>query len=265
MTNELITLKDGQAVTDTYTISVGVNYPHKNVIALCRKHVESLKKFGRVEFIIQPFETTGGTQRREVALLNEDQALLLMSLMQNNETVVAFKVRLIQAFRNCRDELTKVKAAPAVQSTPASPVDQTVSGILCVATYISQKHGVPQGRATAHALAEIEENTGINMEKMRALIPATPTEEVRMFNPTYIGKQLSPQKSAVAVNNLLAGLGYQKKVNGEWQLTEKAEGFGENRPFENHGHSGFQIQWGENIIEVLQAALDSEPKQGELV
>lgn len=114
MKNELITLKNGQAVTDTYIISVGVNYPHKNVIALCRKHIESLKKFGGVEFIIQPFETAGGTQKREVAILNEDQATLLMALMQNNETVVAFKVRLIQAFRDCRNELAKAKAVPAL-------------------------------------------------------------------------------------------------------------------------------------------------------
>lgn len=113
--HELITMKDGVAVTDILTIAAGVDYRHKNVIALCRKHIHEIEEFGRVEFIIQSFETAGGTQRREVALLNEDQAILLMSLMQNNDTVTAFKVRLVKAFRACRDELGRARANPNAQ------------------------------------------------------------------------------------------------------------------------------------------------------
>jgi anti-repressor protein len=107
--NELITFKDGVAVVDTVTIADGVGYPHKNVIALCRKHLDDLKDFGRVEFIIQPFQTKGGPQSREVAILTEDQAILLMAFMQNNEIVRKFKVSLVKAFRSVRDALAKAQ------------------------------------------------------------------------------------------------------------------------------------------------------------
>lgn len=118
--NELITFKDGVAVVDTVTIADGVGYPHKNVIALCRKHLDDLKDFGRVEFIIQPFQTKGGPQSREVAILTEDQAILLMAFMQNNEIVRKFKVALVKAFRAVRDELAKAqqKAIAIPQSLP---------------------------------------------------------------------------------------------------------------------------------------------------
>ncbi len=122
-TNIVIKNQDGTPVIDTYTIAEGVGYPHKNVIALCRKHINSLERFGRVEFIIQSFETAGGPQKREVAVLIEDQALLLMALMQNNDTIVDFKVRLIKAFRDCRDELAKAKVNPYADQIPKTYPD----------------------------------------------------------------------------------------------------------------------------------------------
>ena len=52
----------------------------------------------RVGFEIEPFETAGGTQKREVAILNERQATSLITYMRNSEVVLAFKDRLVDAF-----------------------------------------------------------------------------------------------------------------------------------------------------------------------
>lgn len=131
--NELITFKDGVAVVDTVTIADGVGYPHKNVIALCRKHLDDLKDFGRVEFIIQPFQTKGGPQSREVAILTEDQAILLMAFMQNNEIVRKFKVALVKAFRSVRDAL--VEAQNKVLAIP-----QTLPEALRLAADLAEKN-----------------------------------------------------------------------------------------------------------------------------
>lgn len=131
--NELITFKDGVAVVDTVTIADGVGYPHKNVIALCRKHLDDLKDFGRVEFIIQPFQTKGGPQSREVAILTEDQAILLMAFMQNNEIVRKFKVALVKAFRAVRDAL--VEAQNKVLAIP-----QTLPEALRLAADLAEKN-----------------------------------------------------------------------------------------------------------------------------
>lgn len=47
---------------------------------------------------MRPFETDGGVQTRRIALLNEQQATFLMTLMRNTERVVEFKCALVQAF-----------------------------------------------------------------------------------------------------------------------------------------------------------------------
>lgn len=78
--NELIKIHtDGQAVTDSLTIAAGAQVEHAAVMKLIRKYLPDFEAFGRVGFEIQPFETAGGTQKREVALLNEDQTTLLFT------------------------------------------------------------------------------------------------------------------------------------------------------------------------------------------
>ncbi len=119
MKNELITFtEDGTPVIDTVTIAKGVNVEHRAVIQLVRKYESDFNAFGRVTFEMRPFETAGGTQKREVALLNEDQATLLFTYLKNSEIARSLKIRVVKAFRDCRDELAKVKAAPTQFQIP---------------------------------------------------------------------------------------------------------------------------------------------------
>jgi len=95
---ELFSLKDGQAVTTSLAIAQGTEVEHKAVIQLVRTYLEDLQEFGRVTFEMAPFATAGGTQTREIALLNELQATLVMTYMRNSEVVRTFKKRLVKAF-----------------------------------------------------------------------------------------------------------------------------------------------------------------------
>ena len=80
--NEIISLnKDGVAVVDTITIAEGVHVQHKNILELIRKYLPDFEAFGRVAFETQPFETAGGTQKREIAWLTEDQTTLLFTFV----------------------------------------------------------------------------------------------------------------------------------------------------------------------------------------
>lgn len=103
--NELIIVQNGEAVTTSLIIADGVNHPHKNVISLVRKYKNELARFGRVEFKILPFETTGGTQSREVAFLNERQATFVLTCLRNNDAVINFKIALVQAFFDMAERL----------------------------------------------------------------------------------------------------------------------------------------------------------------
>ncbi|SBS29112.1 Phage antirepressor protein KilAC domain protein [Marinomonas spartinae] len=101
----LVIKQNGCPVTTSLAIADGIGNTHKTVIQLIRQNTVDLEDFGRVAFEMRSFETKGGSQNREVAILNEQQATLLLTYMRNNETVKAFKKRLVKAFFEMRDQL----------------------------------------------------------------------------------------------------------------------------------------------------------------
>lgn len=109
--NALVTLTDGQAVTTSLAIAEGTENEHASVIKLVRTYEADLAEFGRVGFQIAPFATAGGTQQREVAILNEQQSTLLLTYMRNSDIVRRFKKALVKAFY----ELTAQRQRDPVQ------------------------------------------------------------------------------------------------------------------------------------------------------
>ena len=95
---DLVFIDNGAPVTTSAAIAEGVCAQHKNVLELLRRNILDFQEFGRVTFETRPFETPGGTQHREVAILNEQQATLLMTYMRNSPVVKKFKMRLVKAF-----------------------------------------------------------------------------------------------------------------------------------------------------------------------
>ena len=98
----LVTLINGVAVASSAAIADGTDNQHKNVMELIRTYQADLEEFGGVAFETRPFETAGGQQQREVALLNEEQATLLITYLRNNEVVRGFKKRLVRGFFDLR-------------------------------------------------------------------------------------------------------------------------------------------------------------------
>jgi len=94
----LVTLRGGDPVTTSTTIALGTHVEHRAVLQLIRAHLPKLERFGGVAFEMRPFQTPGGEQSRDVALLNERQATLLMTFMRNTEVVAEFKFHLVDAF-----------------------------------------------------------------------------------------------------------------------------------------------------------------------
>lgn len=100
--SELVLLHYNEPMTTSEAIADGVELAHKTVIQLVRRYVEDLKEWGGVAFEMRPLATDGGNQWREVAYLNEGQAMFLMTLMRNSPVVVAFKKALVKAFLELR-------------------------------------------------------------------------------------------------------------------------------------------------------------------
>lgn len=96
--NNIVTLQSGQPVTTTLAISEGTGNEHKSIIQLVRTYKTDLEEFGRVAFEMRPFETVGGQQEREIAILNEQQSTLILTYMRNSDIVRQFKKALVKAF-----------------------------------------------------------------------------------------------------------------------------------------------------------------------
>jgi phage regulator Rha-like protein len=110
MTTLVIAVKE-QPMTTTEIIAEQTGVQHKNVIELVRTYQVDLEDFARVAFETRPFETNGGTQTREIALLNEEQTTLLITYMRNSDIVRAFKKAIVKAFFEMRKELAKRQPA----------------------------------------------------------------------------------------------------------------------------------------------------------
>jgi phage regulator Rha-like protein len=89
---------DGTLVISSETIADGSGVQHKNVLDLLDANRADFEDFGRVAFETRPLETAGGIQYRRVALLNEQQATLLMTFQRNTDQVREFKKALVRAF-----------------------------------------------------------------------------------------------------------------------------------------------------------------------
>lgn len=118
----------GELRTSSLVIAAGMKHQHASTIKLIRRHLLDLEQFGRVGFSVQPFDTNGGRQSREVAMLNRDQATLLICLMKNSKEVVRFKVGLVREFARMKDELDRrsVNLWQQMQALVAKEVESQV-------------------------------------------------------------------------------------------------------------------------------------------
>lgn len=115
---ELTRDADGEARVSTVVIADHAEAQHKNVLELIRKNSEDFEEFGGVAFETRPFETAGGTQNRQVALLNEPQSTLLITYLRNTPIVRTFKKNLVRAFYEMKRAQSAEVDARVPQSLP---------------------------------------------------------------------------------------------------------------------------------------------------
>ena len=103
--------EDKTPVTSTEIIARALEKDHKDVMALARKYKADLEEFGAASFKTNLVRRGSGArdQEKEIALLNEQQATLLITYMRNSEKVRKFKIALVKAFFEMREQLTDEK------------------------------------------------------------------------------------------------------------------------------------------------------------
>ena len=95
---EIVYLKKDEAFTDSLVIANATNNQHKSIVRLIKQHQKRLEKFGRIEFSDLKSPNPKGGRPTTIYLLNEPQATLLISFLDNTDIVADFKVELVKEF-----------------------------------------------------------------------------------------------------------------------------------------------------------------------
>lgn len=108
--SDLVIIEENKACTTSLAIADGTNNEHRVVLQLISRHKKRIEYFGKLSFNSAPQmripdnKGLGGRPLR-VAVLNEAQATLVMTMMRNTPRVLDFKVALVEAFFKARDLL----------------------------------------------------------------------------------------------------------------------------------------------------------------
>ena len=92
--NTLVKFIGNDVFTDSMVIAEGTGNQHESVVSLIKTHQKSLKKFGNIRFTDLKSGNPKGGRPTRIYQLNEPQATLLVTFLDNNDIVVEFKVEL---------------------------------------------------------------------------------------------------------------------------------------------------------------------------
>ena len=102
---KLVDVKDAQPQTTTLQIALGLGLQHASVIKLVRTYRPDFAEFSPIRFEIRKGEALpqgGFAKATEYAVLDEQQATFLMTLLKNSPRVIGFKKALVKAFFEAR-------------------------------------------------------------------------------------------------------------------------------------------------------------------
>ncbi len=99
--NELVILKGNEIYTDSWIIAQNVEREHKRITEMIQRYERDLRDLGPVFTSAMRGTKTRGQERR-IYFLNEQQAIFLMTLLDNSPIVLRFKKQLACEFVRMR-------------------------------------------------------------------------------------------------------------------------------------------------------------------
>lgn len=156
----IVALLDQEPLAASDALAAGVVLPHASVIKLVRKHRTSLERFGPLRFEIRPrLKGRHGGGDVEIALLNEQQATLLISMLRNSPIVIECKVRLVEEFYRMRTALSQQAKGlwQQMQALIAQEVESKVRASFGSRLMLDRKRDIPRFESEHQRLeAEIQ-------------------------------------------------------------------------------------------------------------
>lgn len=99
--------------TTSEIIAECADVQHHTITRLIRENKADFEELGILGFKIHKLDTRG--QPKKSYILNEQQATLLITYLKNTETVRQFKLNLVKAFFEMREELSKFRLQRALE------------------------------------------------------------------------------------------------------------------------------------------------------
>ena len=126
MAENLVFVQNGQAFTTSKVIAQGVEIEHESIMRTLKQYQADFETFGIFRFEIG--KLNGGRGRPEtVALLNEQQATLLVTYCKNTEVVRKFKVALVKAFYEVRQSQLTAPDGDTITNAQQVAIQQAVA------------------------------------------------------------------------------------------------------------------------------------------
>ena len=249
MSNELVFVENNQVLTDSRKVAEYFEKRHDHVIRDIERCKGDLPKNGGVEnAIIKSAYVDAKGESRPMYLLNRD-GFMFVVMGFTGEKAAHLKWSYIQAFNAMEAKLKGQQELKGdIKQFSEFPISKALMDAKLSADIMVEYFSVDKGIALAKSISDIEKSYNVQLTNIKSLIPPT-TEETGYLTPTKIGEQIG--LSSRKVNKLLESQGFQYKEYDEWHLTGKGKQYGEKFPYENNGHSGYQIRWHKDIINVL--------------
>lgn len=162
MPTPIVALLDKEPLAASDALAAGVALSHANVIKLVRRHKASLERFGPLRFEIRKgvaLPQGGFAKATEIALLNEQQATLLISMLRNSPIVIECKVRLVEEFYRMRAALSQQAKGlwQQMQALIAQEVESKVRASFGSRLMLDRKRDIPHFESEHQRLeAEIQ-------------------------------------------------------------------------------------------------------------
>lgn len=242
--SNLVTIVNDTAVTTSLAIAEGTDNEHASVILLVRKYQSDLEEFGLLDF---KSESTGG-RPTEYAILNEQQATLILTYMRNSDIVRAFKKQLVKAFYELANR------AKSEQPEGFKPVEfaNTAKAMISMA----KAFGFKGNQALLSADRATKAIHSVSPLKLLGVDLISESKEA-LLTPTEIGTKLG--LSARKVNKLFEGLGLQTCEDYGWELTDQGMQYAEVLDVGKAHSDGTpikQIKWRSGIVDLMRGKLN---------
>ena len=243
-------------VLDSREVAEMVGKRHANLIRDIENYIEVMGKNSKLSssnfFIERTYKQAGnGKEVKRYDITKKGCEMVANKL--TGEKGILFTAEYVERF----NEMEKAIKTPQLTPNPhyrTRMIGTAIRDVGKTSEELEKVFGVAHGMALAVSMNLVGEAYGVDMAPCKALLPAA--EEVSYLNATDIAERIglkykTGKPNAAAANQLLAEHGLQEKRGKDWHLTERGKAYGEAKPYERGGHSGYQIMWRDEVIAAL--------------